>query len=138
MQFSALDRLEMGGLSVDMQKFDFKTLEYTVKKATFNPSDFKNADGTLKNPDSDELKQFGRSSGSNIKVWHDSSQPDTFLAEGLGPRASGTLQYGQGGLLLHVFGDSELSAGQMIEVKSSRIRRLQSARRNITFLAVSI
>jgi hypothetical protein len=76
-----------------MQKFDFKTLEYTVKKATFNPSDFKNADGTMKNPDSDELKQFGRSSGTNIKVWHDSSQPDTFLAEGLGPRASGTLPY---------------------------------------------
>jgi hypothetical protein len=116
-QFHAIDRVGSGGLRVDIQKFDFKTLEYSNKKAEFTPSDFKNADGTLKNPDSDELKQFGRASARNVKVWHDSSQPDTFLADGLGPRVNSTALYGQGGLLLHVFGDSELSAGQMIDVK---------------------
>jgi hypothetical protein len=116
-QYDVADRIGEGGLSVDMMKFDFKTLKYTRKASQFNPSDFKNADGTLKNPDSDDLKQFARSSGKSIRVWHDSSYPDTFLTEGLGPRASAISLFGQGGLLLHVFGDSELTAGQMLEVK---------------------
>jgi hypothetical protein len=116
-QYSVIDRIGHGGLSVDMQKFDFKTLKYTRKASKFNPSDFKNADGTLKNPDSDELSQYARSSATNIKIWHDSSYPDTFLSEGLGPRASAINLFSQGGLLLHVFGDSELTAGQMLEVK---------------------
>lgn len=116
-QYKGLSRVSEGGLSVDMEKFDFKTLEYTRKKSTFNPSDFKNADGTLKNPDTDEYKQYGRSAGSSVRVWHDSSSPDTFLSEGIGPRVNAINLYDQGGLLLHVFGDSELSAGQMIEVK---------------------
>jgi hypothetical protein len=116
-QYSAIDRVGSGGLQVDLQKFDFKTLTYSRKPWKFNPSDFKNADGQLKNPDSSELKQYGRSSATNVKVWHDSANPDTFLAEGLGPRVNATSLYSQGGLLLHVFGDSELSAGQMINVK---------------------
>lgn len=116
-QYSVVDRVKKGGLSVDMAKFDFKTLKYTRKATKFNPSDFKNADGTLQNPDADEMGQYGRSSGDMVNVWHDSSYPDTFLAEGIGPRVNATMLFGQGGLQLHVFGDSELTAGQMIEVK---------------------
>ena len=116
-QYSVGERIGEGGLSVDMLKFDFKTLKYTRKASKFNPSDFKNADGTLKNPDADELKEYGRQSGTNINIWHDSSYPDTFLSDGLGPRTSAINLFSQGGLLLHVFGDSELTAGQMLEVK---------------------
>lgn len=116
-QFNVVDRLSDGGLSTDILKFDFKTLKYTRKSSTFNPSDFKNADGTLKNPDPSTMDQYKNASGTQTWVAHDSSNPDTFLADGLGPRASGMGILGQGSILLHVFGDSELSAGQLIEVK---------------------
>lgn len=116
-QFDIVDRLNDGGMAIDIQKFDFKTLEYSRTTSKFKPSDYKNADGTLKDPDLDSLKQY--SGGAGIQSWvsHDSSVPDTFISDGLGPRAGGTALYSQGGLLIHVLGDSELTAGQTIEVK---------------------
>jgi hypothetical protein len=116
-QYNTVSRIGDGGLSVDVSKFDFKTLQYSRKSTKFDPSNFKNADGTLKDPDSDELKQYGRSSGKLLNVFHDSSNPDTFISENSGLKNNITTLFSQGGLLLHVFGDSELTAGQMIEVK---------------------
>jgi hypothetical protein len=116
-QFNVVDRLDEGGLAADIQKFDYKTLEYTNKLSKFKPQEYKNADGSLKDPDLDTLKQFGHAASKQIWVDHDSGNPDTFLSEGLGPQAGGTSLYGQGSILIHVMGDSELTAGQLIEAK---------------------
>lgn len=116
-QFEVLERLEQGGMSTDILKFDYKTLKYTRKTNKFNPSDFKSADGTLKDPDASTMKQYGNAAGYSIWVNHDSGNPDTFFSEGLGGHASGTSIYGQGSILLHVFGDSELTAGQTLELQ---------------------
>lgn len=116
-QFDVVDRLDEGGMAADILKFDYKTLEYKRKLAKFKPAEYKNADGTLKDPDLDTLKQYGNAAAKQIWVDHDSGNPDTFLSEGLGPQAGGTALYNQGSILIHVLGDSELTAGQLIEAK---------------------
>jgi hypothetical protein len=116
-QFNVVDRLDEGGMAADVLKFDYKTLEYTSKLAKFKPQEYKNADGTLKDPDPSTLKQFGNAASKQIWVDHDSSNPDTFLSEGLGPQAGGTALYNQSSILIHALGDSELTAGQLIEAK---------------------
>jgi hypothetical protein len=117
-QSDTASRIKAGGLRNDVQKFDFKTLKYERTKSTFNAGDFKNPDGTMKNMDASDLKQYSRGSATNRWVVHDSSKSDTFIADGLGSKVSAISAFGQSSLLLEVFGDSELTAGQVIEVKN--------------------
>jgi hypothetical protein len=117
-QMDAQKRIKLGGLQNNVRKFDFKTLEYKVTQSKFNASDFKNPDGTMKNPDASEMQQYGKSSAINRWVMHDSSKPDTFLADNLGKKVNALSIFGDSRLLLEVFGDSELTAGRVIEVKN--------------------
>lgn len=117
-QVNAMRRIGMGGLRVDVKKFDFKTLSYTRTPSVFNAGDFKNPDGTMKNFDAQEMQQYTKSPGETRWVHHDSSKPDTFIADGMGQKIGATAAYGQSSLLLEVFGDSQLTVGQVIEVKN--------------------
>jgi hypothetical protein len=115
-QFDALKRLD-GGLAEEVRKFDYKTLKYETKVHKFSPGDYKNPDGTLKDPDSEEFKRFGKTAGSNVWVAHDSGMPETHIAESTGQKSGAIALLGQGRLLIHVMGDSELTAGQQIELQ---------------------
>lgn len=116
-QFNLVNRVSTGGISHEVRKFDIKTLEYKSTVAKFKSDDFKSADGKMKNPDNEEVaEKYGQNAGSNSWVTHDSGDPDTFISDGLGGRKNSGTLYGQGFLNLHVYGDSELTVGQLMEI----------------------
>jgi hypothetical protein len=116
-QFDLASRLRTGGLAHEVKKFDIKTLEYKTKTVTFKASDYKSADGAFKSPDlSKTISKYGKKAGSDSWVIGDSGNPDTFISDGLGARQNMAALLGQGFLHLHVFGDSELTAGQTIDL----------------------
>lgn len=117
-QFDLSKRLDTGGMLFETQKFDYKTLEYTKTYEKFDPSNFRNADGNMKDNDNTLLERnYGRTVGEHKWVAHDSIKPDTFMSEGAGSKAVGASLYAQNMMELLVFGDSELTAGQIIEAK---------------------
>jgi hypothetical protein len=117
-QFDIINRLKSGGMAQEVKKFDFKSLTYTKATKKFNPSEFKNADGIMNDPDNDILKQnYSKSSGSSTWTAHDSGNPETFISESAGSKSVVTSLYKQGMISLNVFGDSEITAGQVIEAK---------------------
>lgn len=115
-QFDIMHRLDKGGLAKEIQKFDYKTLEYTKSISSFEAADYESADGTSNDPDNELFKtNYGQTAGTSIWVAHDSGNPDTFISDGSGGLSSGTSMYQQGILWLSIFGDSELTAGQGIK-----------------------
>jgi hypothetical protein len=116
-QFDLTSRLRTGGMAHQVNKFDIKTLDYKTKTVKFNPGEYKSADGTFKSPDdSKTVTKYGNGAGSDSWVINDSGNPDTFISDGLGARQNMAALMGQGFLHLHVFGDSELTAGQTINL----------------------
>lgn len=117
-QFDIVSRLDGGGIARDIQKFDVSTLEYKTSLKKLDTNSFKNADGNAPKMDNELLaKNYGIRAGKSTWIAHDSSKPDTFISENYASKVQARSLYAQGGITVEVFGDSELTAGRLVELR---------------------
>jgi hypothetical protein len=116
-QYDSASKLGGGGLNVQTKVLDFKDLSYKKNdnKNTDNAK-FKSADGKFNPTNSSEFNdQFSKTAGLHTMMPTDGSKPKTFIPDSTADQKSFVSQLAQGALHLQVMGDSEITAGILIQ-----------------------
>jgi len=117
--FDTANKLQFGGLNNIVRKFDIFTGE--LSEITFNnyekQDQFKFASDNPTGMNSSFFEQnYGSESGYSMLVPHRSDLADTFIPDSLGARQAFVQKIIQNLYQIHTYGDSEITAGDVIKV----------------------
>ena len=123
--FDTASKMQFGGLNNMVRKFDIFTGELT--EIPFNNAEkqdqFKFASDTAVGLNSSYFEnKYGPTSGYTMLVPHRGDLPDTFIPDSLGARQAFVQKLIQNIFQIHTYGDSEITAGDVITVKVPSIK----------------
>jgi len=107
-----------GSLNNQIKTFDFRTLKYEKKDTKVVQTTFKSADGQFKQMVASEFQsKYGSTPGTHSFIPVDTFLPKTHIPEGTSDQKGFASLVSQGGIHIHVNGDSTLTAGQLFEAQ---------------------
>jgi len=123
--FDTASKMSFGGLNNMVRKFDIFTGEMTEIK--FNNAEkqdqFKFASDNAVGLNSSYFEnKYGLTSGYTMLVPHRGDLPDTFIPDTLGARQAFVQKLIQNIFQIHTYGDSEITAGDVITIKVPQIK----------------
>jgi hypothetical protein len=117
-QYDTLGKLGGGGVNVQTKVLDFKDLTYKVKdNPNLDNKKYAGAEGKLSLTNSPEFNQlFGKFAGAHSLIPVDTNMFKSFIDEMTPKQKSFVSQIAQGTVNKHIYGDSEMSAGQLVSL----------------------
>lgn len=116
-RFDLINKVKDGVYNNIVQQFDLitKKLEITQYKITDHDDKFNFKNTKSFNTDR-FLQDFSEGKGTSYFYVVDSDRPETFLSETLGPKTAYTYLMGQNMVSVELYGNSDLTVGDMIEL----------------------
>lgn len=117
-QYDTLGKLGGGGVNVQTKVLDFKDLTYKVKdNPNLDNSKYVSAQGKFSLTNSPEFNQaFGKFAGAHSLIPLDTNIFNSFIDEMTPKLKSFVSQLAQGTVNKHIYGDSEMTAGQLVNL----------------------
>jgi hypothetical protein len=116
--FNSSSKVGGGGLKNQVKTLDMKTLTFNKADHEVDVGQFKSADGSMKDNNSSEFKsKFGETAATHSFIPLDGYRPNTNINDATSDQKGFISQLAQSSINFLVIGDSELTAGKLMEAK---------------------
>lgn len=128
-RFAATERIRRGMTGTVVQHLDLRTLGFTSNSVHVDPRTFALPGASQSGPSTPEfLDAYSRVAGRQTRLTTDGTMPPTFHPEVAADRNALSAMMAENSIRLHVFGDSALKAGDVVEFNAPTIQDVSGQR----------